>query len=88
MTDVKTIISMLAVLLTFVAYVPYVRDTLQGKTTPHVYTWFIWGLVTAIAFGLQLEGGGRSRIMGNTGCCYSLLFGIFAGNAQWKEGYY
>ncbi len=57
MTDFKTSISIIAILLTFIAYIPYVRDTLHGKTTPHIYTWFIWGLVTAIAFGLQVEGG-------------------------------
>lgn len=57
MPEVKTIISIIAVLLTFIAYVPYIRDTLRGKTTPHVYTWFIWGLVTAIAFGLQVGAG-------------------------------
>ncbi|KKQ77121.1 MAG: hypothetical protein US99_C0048G0007 [Candidatus Daviesbacteria bacterium GW2011_GWF2_38_6] len=57
MQDIKTIISITAIILTFIGYIPYLRDTLQGKTTPHVYTWFIWGFVTAIAFGLQVEGG-------------------------------
>jgi hypothetical protein len=55
--DIKTIISSIAVILTFVGYIPYIRDTLSKKTTPHVYTWFIWGLVTAIAYGLQVSGG-------------------------------
>lgn len=55
--DAKTSISIIAVILTFVGYFPYIRDTLKGKTTPHIYTWFIWALVTAIAFGLQVEGG-------------------------------
>ncbi len=57
MTDVKAIISIIAVVLTFVGYFPYIRDTLKGKTTPHVYTWFIWAFVTAIAYGLQVSGG-------------------------------
>ncbi len=57
MIDFKTTISIIAVLLTFIAYIPYVHDILKGKTTPHIYTWFIWGLVTAIAFGLQVSGG-------------------------------
>lgn len=57
MTEVKTIIGIITVVLTFVAYFPYIRDTLQGKTTPHVYTWFIWGFVTAIAYGLQVSEG-------------------------------
>ncbi len=58
MTDqVKTILSIVAVILTLTGYLPYIRDTLQKKTTPHVYTWFIWGLVTAIAYGLQVTHG-------------------------------
>ncbi len=57
MQDVKIIISVVAILLTFVGYIPYLRDTIQGKTTPHVFTWFIWGLVTAIAYALQVSGG-------------------------------
>jgi len=57
MYDYKTIITISAVILNFVAYFPYIRDILKGKTTPHVFTWFIWGLVTAIIFALQLNGG-------------------------------
>lgn len=49
----KEIVGIIAVLLTFVGYIPYILDTLKGKTTPHVYTWFLWGFITAIAFGLQ-----------------------------------
>src|SRR6185295_7069316 len=36
---------------------PYIRDTIKGKTTPHAYTWFIFGLVTAFVFGLQVTAG-------------------------------
>ncbi len=57
MQEVKTIISIIAVLLTFIGYIPYIRDTLKGKTTPHIYTWFVWGLVTAVAYGLQVSAG-------------------------------
>lgn len=51
----KDIIGIIAVVLTFIGYIPYIRDTIKGKTTPHVYTWFIWALVTAIAFALQIS---------------------------------
>lgn len=57
MLEAKTIISIVAVILTIGGYIPYIRDTIRGKTTPHVYTWFIWVLVTAIAWGLQVSGG-------------------------------
>jgi uncharacterized protein with PQ loop repeat len=55
--DYKTVISIIAVILTFVGYIPYLKDTFSGKTTPHIYTWFIWGFVTAIAYGLQVSAG-------------------------------
>lgn len=57
MQNIKVFVSTVAVILTILGYIPYIRDTLKGKTTPHVYTWFIWGFVTAIAFGLQVSAG-------------------------------
>jgi hypothetical protein len=57
MPDFKILISLIAVALSLVAYVPYLKDTFTGKTTPHIYTWFIWGFVTAIAYALQVSGG-------------------------------
>lgn len=51
----KNIIGTFAVLLTFISYIPYTRDIIKGKTKPHIYSWFLWGLVTLIAFALQLS---------------------------------
>lgn len=53
--EVKYLVGIVVVLLTFVGYVPYIRDIIKGKTKPHVYTWFLWGLVTSIAFALQIS---------------------------------
>jgi uncharacterized protein with PQ loop repeat len=55
MHEIKNIIGILAVILTFIGYIPYLRDILKGKTIPHVYSWFLWGFVTAIAFALQMS---------------------------------
>lgn len=57
MENLKIIISIVAVILTFFGYIPYIRDVLQGKTKPHIYTWFVWGFVTAIGYGLQVGAG-------------------------------
>jgi len=54
----KEILGIIAIVLTFTGYIPYIRDTLRHKTTPHAYSWFIWGIVTAIAFGLQVVNQG------------------------------
>ena len=53
----KQIISFVAVALTFIAYVPYYRDILRGKTHPHVYSWSLWGLLTVLIVALQIKGG-------------------------------
>lgn len=45
-------------MLTFVAFVPYVRDIVCGATRPHVISWVIWGATTFVVFLAQLEGKG------------------------------
>lgn len=52
----KEIFSVIGVVLTFVGYIPYIRDTAKGKTRPHVYSWFIWAFVTFAIFALQVFG--------------------------------
>jgi uncharacterized membrane protein YeaQ/YmgE (transglycosylase-associated protein family) len=37
-----------------VGYVPYLKDTISGKTKPHVFSWVIGCLITVVAFGLQV----------------------------------
>lgn len=58
----KETISTLAVILTFVAYVPYYRDILNGKTHPHIYSWSLWGLLTILLVALQIRGGAGSAM--------------------------
>ncbi len=53
----KEILSGLAIFLTFVAYIPYYRDILNGKTRPHIYSWTLWGLLTVLIVALQIKGG-------------------------------
>ena len=50
-------IAIIAIILTFVGYVPYDRDIIKGSTKPHIFSWFIWGLITLIVFALQVYGG-------------------------------
>lgn len=54
MIALKPLLGTIAVMLTFLGYVPYIRDILKNKTTPHLYSWFLWGFVTALAFALQI----------------------------------
>jgi len=52
----KTLLSMIAIALTFLAFVPYITGILKGTTKPHVFSWVIWGSTTFIVFLAQLEG--------------------------------
>ncbi|MFK7875102.1 MAG: hypothetical protein AB8B71_04895 [Paracoccaceae bacterium] len=39
------------------AYLPYIRDTLQGRTQPQRASWLIWSVLCVIAFFVQLHEG-------------------------------
>src|SRR3989338_4313881 len=56
MMTLKSIIGVIATVLVFIGYVPYIRDIISGKTKPHIFSWFLWGFVTSIAFALQIYG--------------------------------
>ena len=57
MSDVKQILGIIAVCLTFVAYIPYYRDILNHKTHPHIYSWSLWALLGVLIVALQIKGG-------------------------------
>lgn len=61
----------LAVALGLFGYAFYVRGILQGKVKPHAFTWFVWGLLTAIAFVAQVteDGGAGAWVTGVTALC-------------------
>lgn len=54
----KALLSALAITLTLLAFVPYVRSIRQGRTRPHVFSWLIWGSSTCVVFTAQLADGG------------------------------
>jgi hypothetical protein len=40
------------------SYVIYIYSIFKGDTRPHPFSWFIWGLLTAIAYVAQISDGG------------------------------
>lgn len=48
----KIIISVIAVILSFVGYAAYIRDIFNRKIKPHTFTFLIWGLASSITWGL------------------------------------
>lgn len=54
----KTLLSIIAILLTFYAYYPYIKSINNGQTKPHIFSWVIWGIVTVIAAAAQYAANG------------------------------
>jgi len=54
----KELLAASAIVLTFVAFVPYIRSILTGRTKPHAFSWIVWGLGTFVVFLAQLADRG------------------------------
>jgi hypothetical protein len=65
----KQFLGAIAIGLTIIAYYPYIRSIIQGKTKPHVFSWIIWGTSTCIVFLAQLadKGGVGAWVIGFSG---------------------
>lgn len=55
---IKLFFSGLAIVITFMAFVPYIRGILSGRTKPHLFSWLIWGITTLVVFFAQLDAEG------------------------------
>ena len=54
----KELLSGVAIALTLIAFLPYIRSIINGAIKPHVFSWVIWGTTTLIVFFAQLEDKG------------------------------
>ncbi len=84
--DLKIIIGGLATIIGLVSYIPYFRDIFNGKTKPHFFSWFIWALLTGIAFFAQVidKAGPGAWVTGLT-AFICLLIAILALKKGEKE---
>ncbi len=55
---VKETASAIALVLTFLLFVPYIRSIKQQTTVPHVFSWIVWAFGTFVVFLAQLADGG------------------------------
>ena len=54
----RTFLGIFAIVIGIYSYIPYFRDIVAGRTKPHAFSWFVWALLTGIAFFAQLHGKG------------------------------
>jgi chromate transport protein ChrA len=72
----KPIVTVLAIVIALIGYIPYIRNCILGKTKPHIISWFTWSLVSYLAFGIQLfnEGGVGSFVNLVMGIICTIIF--------------
>ncbi len=54
----KEILSGVAIVLTLMTFILYIRAIFHGTIRPHVFSWMIWGATTFLVFLAQLEDEG------------------------------
>lgn len=84
--NIKIWLGFLSIAVSMAGYIPYIRDTVSGKTRPHVFSWFIWGVNTAIEFFGQIAGsaGTGAWVTGvSSFVCFLIAFlGFRRGNLE------
>jgi hypothetical protein len=58
-SDLKLISAIISVASVVVGFYTYFRDIFKRKTTPHLYTWLIWGITQGTATVASWHGGGK-----------------------------
>lgn len=56
------VLGLLTALICIISFIPYAKDTLQGKTKPERASWFIWTALGCIAFFSQLAKGATESL--------------------------
>lgn len=54
----KETFAIVGIILTIIGYLPYITDTVKGKTTPHLYSWLVWSVLGLTNSALFFQNGG------------------------------
>ena len=81
--DYKITLGILSIVIAVISYIPYFRDIFSGKTKPHAFSWFVWSVLTGIAFAAQIvkHGGPGAWVTGLTAlaCLIISLLALYKG---------
>lgn len=75
--ETKYLLGVIAVIISFISYIPYSLDIYRGQTKPHVFSWLIWGILMIIGFVAQVvSNAGAGSMMMGVGALQCLLIFI------------
>lgn len=61
-TDALRLLGLFSALLSICAFLPYICDTLAGRTRPQRASWLIWSVLGSIALGSQIHEGATASL--------------------------
>lgn len=74
----QDILGIIATLIAFISYIPYVWTIFTGKTKPHGFSWMVFALLMFIAFAAQLsdQAGSGAWVTGFSAAVCLLIAGL------------
>ena len=73
----KEIFTAIGIAFMAVSYGVYIISIFKGETRPHPFSWFIWGLLTAIGFFAQIsDGAGVGAIITFSSAVISFIIAV------------
>jgi hypothetical protein len=72
--------SLASIVLTFVAYAPYIAAIRRRQVKPHFFSWVIWSITTGVVFFAQLTADGGA---GAWPTAVSALITIYVATLSW-----
>ena len=81
--DYHAVLSVIGIAFGATRYVLYIHDIFRGTAKPHVFSWFVWGLMAAIVFFAQVSdnAGAGAWVTGlvATACLGISVLALFKG---------
>lgn len=72
----KNVLAIIAAIVALGGNIPYLRDAIKKRVTPHPYTWLVWSIVSGITlFGQIVKGAGVGALP--TAVAEAFTIGIF-----------
>ena len=85
--SVYYILGILSAVFFTIAYIPYIISVVKGKTNPHPFSWFLWGLIGIITLFFYIRVGAAETLpLAVLGAGFPFVVFLFS-LKYWKGGF-